>query len=246
MKKVVAFLTMLVVLTINAFAQAGAYSSTVVKTKNVVLLYRAIGDVNIPTMLHSPKNGKVVYCWYPTRMAFGENVRTSETPDYKEEGTYTDGRLTFYKQGAYYYRIKYAADGCIERIIKYNSSGDELENTSLASEKLYWTSYKKLDCPGKGLVSPSSVYISNVLLNREYKSSSYVSLSGYCIEGSKLVLKRAARELTKVSGQLAKKWVMDDGGSDMATIYDDGRIKSSSSFRNFDFSDTVGNSSYVE
>ena len=103
--------------------------------------------IRIPLYLSTPRDVTIKYCWYSTKMAFGEEIRTSEEPGYIEEGTYVNGRLTMYKSQCWYYatlyyydefeklasglatifyKFNWSADGEIISAHRYNDAGDEM------------------------------------------------------------------------------------------------------------------------
>ncbi len=216
------------------FSQSGPTAPQTYKAKvmNSSLLYEAIRDVDIPVYLSYPMDVNIKYCWYDTDLVWGEQVRTSETPCRKEEGTYTNGRLSMYKKGDYFYQILWSPDGAIKSINKYNSSGNLIQEYTFSSIKghregyhrAHWEDYKSISCEGKGLASPSSIHISRALVFYEYKRNDCVFLEAYCIEDGWLCVKCVEKDLERVRGQLAKKWV------DRSETYQRKKINSDGSF----------------
>lgn len=201
------------------------------KVRNSTLLYLAIENINIPVYLNSARNVTIQYCWYNTTLQFGNSVRTSEEPIRKEEGCYTNGRLTQYNNGSYIYRISWSSSGAITGITQYYYSGTHYETYTLG---MYWVDYKVLESKGKGLSNPASIYISDVLLKDEYATDTVLRLWGYCISSGWLCEQIVVKRLGKVRGQLAKGW------EDESKIYRLRKINSDGSFAGnqcFDFSD---------
>lgn len=202
------------------------------KVRNSAWLYEAIGNINIPVYFNSARNVTIQYCWYNTTLQFGNSVRTSEEPIRKEEGCYTNGRLTQYNNGASIYRITWSPDGVIIGITKYNYNGTNYR--TYASPGRYWVDHKTLKSKGKGLSGPASIYISNVLLIDQSASDMHLTLMGYCISSGWLCRQIVNKGLRKVRGQLAKGW------EDFSRIDRLRKINSDGSFAGnqcFDFSD---------
>lgn len=207
-----------------SLAQSSPMAPTDYKSKviNSTLLYKAIGDVNIPVYLTSARNATIQYCWYSTESQWGSRVRTSENPIRTEQGTYINGRLSDYKGESYFYKISWSSSGVITAIDKYNSSGNHYATYTLSSIGVYWTDYKNLRSPGKGLSGPTYKHISSVLLNHEYADNSAVVLSGYCISGGWLCKEIKRAYLGDVRGQIAKGWIDCSGTSNLRKINPDG------------------------
>ncbi len=102
------------------------------------LMWRNIEFLSIPVYLSTPRDANIKYCWYSTRMAFGEKVRTSEEPYRTEEGMYTKGRLTMYHKNDIFYKFEWNHDGSIKSITLYNENGDS--RGSIANKSYRWYS----------------------------------------------------------------------------------------------------------
>lgn len=201
------------------------------KVRNSTWLYKAIENINIPVYLNSARNVTIQYCWYNTTLQFGNSVRTSEEPIRKEEGCYTNGRLTQYNKGSHIYHISWSSSGAITGITKYYDNGTNYEYTLSG---MYWVDHKALESKGKGLSSSASIYISDVLLTDKHASDTDLLLTGYCISSGWLCEQIVTKLLVKVRGQLAKGW------KDYSRIHWLKKINSDGSFAGnqcFDFSD---------
>ncbi len=202
------------------------------KVRNSTWLYIAIENINIPVYLNSARNVTIQYCWYNTTLQFGNSIRTSEEPIRKEEGCYTNGRLTQYNNGSSIYRISWSSSGAITGITKYDYNGINYQTYTLSS--MYWVDHKALKSKGKGLSSPASIYISDVLLKAEHASDTELYLVGYCISSGWLCQLNVAKSLRKVRGKLAKGWKDDSGIDRLKEINSDGSFAGNQCF---DFSD---------
>lgn len=202
------------------------------KVRNSTWLYIAIGNINIPVYLNSARNVTIQYCWYNTTLQFGNSVRTSEEPIRKEEGCYTNGRLTQYNNGSYIYRISWSSSGAITGITQYDYNGTNYQTYTLSG--MYWVDHKALKSKGKGLSSSASIYISDVLLKDEYASDTVLRLWGYCISSGWLCEQIVEKSLGKVRGQLAKGWKDDSRIDRLKKINSDGSFAGNQCF---DFSD---------
>lgn len=202
------------------------------KVRNSTWLYIAIENINIPVYLNSARNVTIQYCWYNTTFQFGDSIRTSEEPIRKEEGCYTNGRLTQYNNGSSIYRISWSSSGAITGITKYNYNGINYQTYTLSG--MYWVDHKALKSKGKGLSSSASIYISDVLLIDEYASDTELFLRGYCISSGWLCQQYVVKSLGKVRGQLAKGWKDNSGIDRLKKINSDGSFAGNQCF---DFSD---------
>lgn len=134
----------------NTMAQTSpvAPTSLEIQTKNSVLLkdvmmgvfllddnnkmiYYGNTYIRIPLYLSVPQDVTIKYCWYGTKMAFGEEIRVSEEPEYIEEGMYVNGRLTMYKtktmlkkDQTVFCKFNWSDNGEIMSVDKYNADGD--------------------------------------------------------------------------------------------------------------------------
>ena len=99
------------------------------------LMWRDIEFLSIPVYLSTPRDANIKYCWYSTRMAFGEKVRTTEEPYRTEEGQYTNGRLTMYHKNDIFYKFVWNHDGSIKHIILYDENGNS--RGSIANNSSY-------------------------------------------------------------------------------------------------------------
>ncbi len=214
------------------FAQSSSVAPKDYKSQtiNSLLLREASNDhydgsINIPVYLTSARDVTIEYCWYKTAMQWGNCVRVSEEPVRVEQGTYVNGRLTDYKTAKFFYNIEWSPTGIITRINKYDKDGKSCGTYALPYG-WYWTDYETIELEGKGLTSPSSVHIRNTLV----KEKTWCGFYGFCFSSGQLIHKRTQKELMKVDGQLAKKWVDTSWESVICKFNPDGSMCSSSCF----------------
>lgn len=178
------------------------------KTWNSFLLYEVFGKhVNIPVYLNSAENISIQFCWYSTKMVFGERVRTSENPYRIEEGTYINGRLSMYTKEGYSYKLEWSSDGGLIRIRKYSqTTGSEYP---IAFHSRQWTTESTtINCPGKGLIVSTHIYMPKGVLSTErYLKPDYKRLVWYEIKNQCLYKITKAKSLERPRGQLAQEWM---------------------------------------
>lgn len=220
MKKLLLSLVLCSLFVGNTLAQSNPTAPTNNKprTINAVLLDKAIDGLDIPVYLPTAENVTIQYYWYPTKMAFGEEVRSGNTPEKTETGVYTNGRLHMYYKETCVYKIHWSYDGGITLIVKYRTTGEEIRSYTLSSFNMKWVDRKDLKSSGSGLSSGASIYISNVVLQNEIKYDDLLHLDGYYMSGDALYKKTSRKVLRKSSGQLAKKWV-DESETDLVTRF---------------------------
>ncbi len=95
---------------------------------NTIVVLDAIGSLNVPLYLTERVNSSRVYSWYPTTSSFGVRAKSSETPTYIIECTYSDGKLANLKQNSCTYSIEWNNDR-IYRIVKFNSGGSMVKES---------------------------------------------------------------------------------------------------------------------
>lgn len=206
MKKISLFFLLVTLFTNNLWAQSAItapedynYRFTnahlILKALNRAHEGRAIKDpqnyMEIPVYLDYFKDTKINYYWYETKMVFGEKVRTSEKPIKTIEGTYTNGRLSFYKSGkagGQYYRLNWSSDGKITSITEYSEDGSERYTFRPAS-----ITNKTIKLPGNLLTSESSMKLYDVIIDDTLKSDNgkhiYYSVYEYVGDGENARLK---------------------------------------------------------
>lgn len=225
----------------NTMAQSGPLvpKSEEARTTNSVYLYKVFGkEVNIPVYLTSNRTVSIKYCWYSTKMVFGESVRISENPYRIEEGTYTNGRLTTYAKDGYIYTLEWYPDGKIKRIRKYDqTTGNEREAVRhYVGDKmvigLWLNEGERVNCPGKGLTDAKYVYMPSGTLETNYSySSDYKELAGFRISSQYLCRIVKAKRLWRNNGAFVKQWqdrssdeklvrIMDNGSFYTENVYD--------------------------
>lgn len=169
MKKISLFFLLVTLFTNNLWAQSAitAPESYEYRFTNAHLILKAIGyNMEIPVYLDYFKDTKINYYWYETKMAFGEKVRTSENPKWTAEGTYTNGRLSFYKSSSgKYFRLSWTTDGRINSITKYDKDGREIDKFIPSG-----ITDKTIKLPGNLLTSESSMKLYDVIIDDTYKS----------------------------------------------------------------------------
>lgn len=211
------------------FAQSSSVAPKDYKSQtiNSYLLYEAFQGrgPNIPVYLTSARDVIIEYCWYKTTMQWGNCVRVSEEPVRTEQGTYVSGRLTDYKKEDVFYNIEWSPTGIITKINKYDKYGKSCGTYALPYG-CYWTDYETVELEGKGLANPSSVHIRNTLVAKKL----WYGFDGYCFSSGQLIRKVTSKQLMKVDGQLAKKWVDTSWEEVCCTFNPDGSRYSSSCF----------------
>lgn len=210
------------------FAQSSSVAPKDYKSQtiNSYLLYKAVNNgPNIPVYLTSARDVTIEYCWYKTAMQWGNCVRVSEEPVRIEQGTYVSGRLTDYKKEGVFYNIEWSPTGIITKINKYDKDGKSCGTYALPYG-WYWTDYEAVKLEGKGLTSPSSVHVRNTLV----KEKIWCGFYGFYFSSGQLIDKNTTKELMKVDGQLAKKWVDTSREKVICTFNPDGSVCSSSCF----------------
>lgn len=214
----------------NVSAQSTAPTSSKIKSINTTLLWKAIGNVNIPVYRDYSENATIEYHWYSTKMMFGEEQRESDTPSRTEKGQYVNGRLSMYHKSNAVYRLEWSYDGVLTGVTEYKPTGEEVRRYSLSSLGLKWVDRVDRRSSGKGASTSASIYISNVVLERENCNEDVLFLDGFYVSGDWLYWKVVRKNLIKVSGQIAKKWVDTSETTKMLQIHDDGRFVSKTSF----------------
>lgn len=141
-------------------------------------------ELHIPLYVNYPKNGTVKFCWYNTKMVFGEEVRTSESPSRTEEGTYVDGRLSMYKSNdGYIYKFNWGNVRdmvLLESIVQYNSTGNEMSRSQRSTE-YQWEKEKIISARVRKHVR--NLYMHNALITQERSQSTSLYLEGYKLSG---------------------------------------------------------------
>lgn len=197
----------------------------------------------IPLYMSFPENGSVKYCWYDTKMMFGEKVRTSESPSRIEEGTYVNGRLSMYKASdGYIYKFNWVnMSGMVllESIVKYGVDGSEKMRHSGQIYKYSWEKAKTISAisPKAQSISIYNAYITSVLR----KSDGVLRLFGYDFYGGGLRQKY-------VDGRYySRKWNVSKKEEVVFRIMPDGRFAhdKSEEINLYDFNDSVRCECYV-
>ena len=216
------------------FAQSSSVAPKDYKslTINCYLLWKAFdshNNLDIPVYLTSARDVTIEYRWYKTTMQWGNCVRVSEEPVRVEQGTYVNGRLTDYKKEYVFYNIEWSPTGIITKINKYDKDGKSC-GTYVLPYGWYWTDYEAVKLEGTGLASPSSVHVRNTLVQEKVVNDVFGDLTGWYISSGQLIFKATMKELRKVDGQLAKKWVDTSWEKVICTFNPNGSVRSSSSF----------------
>ncbi|MBE6203486.1 MAG: hypothetical protein E7135_07520 [Rikenellaceae bacterium] len=214
----------------NVSAQSTAPTSSKIKSINTTLLWKAIGNVNIPVYRDYSENATIDYLWYSTKMVFGEEQRESDTPSRTEKGKYVNGRLSMYHKSNAVYRLEWSYEGLLTSVTQYKPTGEEIGRYGLSSFGLKWVDRLDRRSSGKGASTSASIYISNVVLQDETCHESLLYLDGYYVSGDWLYNKTVVKSLEKVSGQVAKKWVDRSATKKTQQITEDGILVSNSSF----------------
>lgn len=202
----------------------------------------------IPLYVATPQNGTVKFCWYDTKMVFGEKVRTGEKPSRTEEGTYVNGRLSMYKRSDNdIYKFNWVNTGnmvLLESIVRYRGDGSEIDRYT--REYYPWEKEKTISSRASNHHT-RSISMSNALITKEYGSSDgTLILEGYQFYGGRLRQKYARGEYIR------RNWQQSAGEQhyyqqDYLNITPDGRFsrKGLSDEELYDLNDPVRCECYV-
>ncbi len=195
------------------------------KVSNSIKLYRVIKYVDIPVYLNTPDNKTITYCWYKTKISFGEKVRISDNPIQVEVGEYINGRLSMYNTGSYIYKLEWRYDGYITKIVKYNNDGTVINSDSYT----YYDANREIRLYGGAV---------RARLDKPFWLRNYTSigdeyrLNGYTVSSGKIV--EMTIYLTPKGRKYPNQWNQRVVEEVVASINPDGSFGSG-----FDFNDNV-------
>lgn len=201
-----------------------------------------LSNLCIPLYMSFPQNGTVKFCWYDTKMMFGEKVRTSESPSRTEEGTYVNGRLSMYKASdGYIYKFNWVnirGMVLLESIVKYRSDGSEDKRYSSKIYGYTWADTKTFS-KRIGNHHTRSISMYNSLITREFCPGSGEVLFLFGLD-----FHHGALHTNYVRGEYCKgDWKVEKGTSFTFSITPDGRFGKSELL--YDFNDHVRCENYV-